>query len=88
MTKFCAKCGKPIEDDDWYAHIRRKYCPLCAADVRRQQEAERLRKLRKERREINARTRELCAEQQKELDILRQMVKAQKDRIRALEGDT
>lgn len=88
MTKYCAKCGKPIEDDDWYAHMSRKYCPLCAADSKRQKKAEYMRELRRKTREANRLTREMCAAQQKELDFLRRMVQEQKDRIRALEGDT
>ena len=87
MTKYCERCGKPIEDDDWYAHVRRKYCPMCAADVKRKQDADRMRELRRKTREKNALTRELCKAQQQELDFLRKMVQAQKDKIRALEGD-
>lgn len=88
MTKSCEKCGRTIQTDDWYAYIRRKYCPACAKAIHRQQNAERMRELRKKTREANALTRELCAAQQQELDILRQIVQNQKDRIRALEGET
>lgn len=88
MTKYCEKCGGVIQTEDYYSYIRRKYCPKCAADMKRKQNAEWARELRKKRREANALTRELCTAQQQELDILRRIVQNQKDRIRALEGST
>lgn len=88
MKKSCEMCGGVIQTDDWYSFIRRKYCPACAAAVQRRQKADYARELRRKTREANKLTRELCRSQQQELDMLRQIVQNQKDRIRTLEEET
>lgn len=61
-----------------------KYCPSCAADVHREQKANYAKELRRKTRERNDLTRQLCKEQQQELDTLRQLLAAQRDRNRLL----
>ncbi len=87
MTKQCTVCGAEISSDDWYSFIRTKYCPACKKEVRRMQEAERLRELRRKRREANALTRELCKSQQDEIALLRAELLRSRERIAALKGD-
>lgn len=87
MMKSCEKCGRTIQTDDYYSYISRKYCPLCAADMKRQKKAEWAKEMRRKKREEHALTRELCTSQQKEIDFLRQLVQAQKVRLRALGED-
>ena len=87
MRKSCEMCGGVIETDDWYAYIRRKYCPRCAKAVQRRQKSDYARELRRKTREANKLTRELCAAQQTELELLRLRVAEQKERIRALESE-
>ena len=60
-----------MEIADWYAYIRRKYCPACAAAVKRRQNAARMADLRKITRQQNAAVRELCTVQAAELAALR-----------------
>lgn len=84
MTKQCAVCGGNIQTDDWYAFIRKKYCDSCAKEMRRIKEAERLRELRRKRREENALTRELCKSQQEEIELLRAELIRQRERVAAL----
>lgn len=87
MTKLCAQCGAVINCDDWYAFIRTKYCKCCAKDVRRRQQAEWARELRRKTREQNALTRELCTTQQQEIERLRKLVIRQRERVRDLEEE-
>lgn len=87
MTKPCAQCGAAIETDDYFAFIRTKYCKRCAKDVRRRQQAEWARELRRKTREQNALTRELCAAQQQEIERLRKLVIRQRERVRELETE-
>ena len=87
MQKRCQQCGTIICIDDWYEFIRRKYCQRCAADVARRQRAEYAKALRKKTREQNALTRELCTNQQKEIELLRAVVLQQRERLRDLEQE-
>lgn len=84
MTKQCEVCGRTISSDDWYSFIRTKYCRACAENVRRLKEAERMRNLRKQRREANALARELCKSQQQEIELLRAELLRQRERVDAL----
>lgn len=80
-VKRCAQCSAIIAreaDTDYFAYIRLKYCPECAADVRRRQNAESMRRLRARRREAH----KLTAEQNELLRIENELLR---DRIRALE---
>lgn len=85
MTKRCTVCGGVIEVKDYYSFIRTKYCPACKKTMRRLQENARLQALREKRREANALTRELCASQQRELELLRAELIRQRERNAALE---
>lgn len=86
MTKRCEVCESIIETDDWYSFIRVKYCRSCAQEMRRLQNAERMRELRRKTREANALTRQLCKEQQREIDLLRAELIRQRERVARLEG--
>lgn len=86
MTKHCTRCGTLILTDDWYSFIRTKYCRRCAAEVRREQKAEWMREFRRKNREKNALARQLCVSQQEEIDRLRQLLAAQRERVRQLEN--
>ena len=85
MEKPCAVCGGVIRSDNWYSFIRMKYCPACKKMMRRIQERNRLQTLREKRREANALTRELCASQQREIELLRAELIRQRERNAALE---
>lgn len=87
MVKRCVQCGRVMQIDDWYSYIRRKYCPSCAADVKRRQNANRMCELRRVTREQNAAVRELCAAQQDELRRLREIVAEQRARLSELDKD-
>lgn len=67
----CVVCGKDISTDDYYASIRRKYCPKCYEDMHRMQKAEWARELRRKTREKNALTRQKCAELERQNEALR-----------------
>lgn len=86
MRKQCAQCGGVIDIDDWYKFIRTKYCRTCAADVKRRQNADRMRELRRKTREKNALTKELCRAQAEENERLRELLIIQRQRIRELEN--
>lgn len=54
--KKCCMCGVPISneyEDSWYKHIRIMYCPNCRKEVRRIQNADRVRKYRKEKQRMS-----------------------------------
>ncbi len=87
MVKKCVQCGREMDIPDWYSYISRKYCPSCAADVKRRQNANRMYELRKITREQNAAVRELCAAQQEELRRLREIVAEQRARLSELDKD-
>lgn len=87
MQKSCQRCGRHISTDDWYSFIATKYCKACAADVHREQKANYAKELRRKTRERNDLTRQLCKEQQQELETLRQLLAAQRDRNRVLTAE-
>lgn len=87
MQKSCQRCGRRISTDDWYSFISTKYCKACAADVHREQKANYAKELRRKTRERNDLTRQLCKEQQQELETLRQLLAAQRDRNRVLTAE-
>lgn len=87
MTKPCQICGTPIHSDDCYAFMRMKYCKRCAADAKRQKNAEYMRELRRKTREANALRRELCVTQQQEIEQLRAVVLRQREQLRELEKE-
>ncbi|MBP5411144.1 MAG: hypothetical protein J6Y26_04430, partial [Lachnospiraceae bacterium] len=70
-----------------YEYISRKYCPLCAADVHRRQKAAYMRELRRKTREKHEAVQELCTAQQRELDLLRDLIQQQRENIRNLEEE-
>lgn len=72
---------------DWYSYISRKYCPACAAAVKRRQNANRMHELRKITRQQNAEVRKLCAAQQAELDRLREIVAEQRTMLERFAKD-
>lgn len=88
-VKRCARCGKRLDLPDWYAAIRTKYCKPCAADAKREQTAQSLRRLRakaRERRKLERQRADLLAG---ENEILRQAVReleARLDRLKAERG--
>lgn len=85
MEKRCEMCGGVIQIEDWYSYIRTKYCPACKKLARRIKENNRMRELRRKRREANALARELCASQQREIELLRAELIRQRERNAALE---
>ncbi len=86
MYKRCVECGRGMEIADWYAYIRRKYCPACAAAVKRRQNAARMADLRKITRQQNAAVRELCTVQAAELAALRDLIQQQRAELDALKN--
>lgn len=87
MVIRCQECGGAIETEDYYELIRRKYCRRCAEEVRRRQNAERMRELRRTVREQHKAERTLCAAQREELDLLRDLIIQQREQIRSLKED-
>lgn len=85
MQKRCQECGGLIEIDDWYEYIRRKYCRRCAEAVHRRQKAAYMQELRRKTREQHKAVQELCTAQQRELDLLRDLIQRQREEIRELE---
>ena len=87
--KYCKRCGALIareETCDYFAYIRLKYCRPCAADVRRMQIAESMRKARaaaRERRQLEKEQQQLTC---KENDLLREIVQRQREQILMLES--
>lgn len=52
--KYCDRCCKKISDlntSDWYSHISIKYCEECAAIVKKEKTAARVKELRKRKKE-------------------------------------
>lgn len=86
MDKRCEMCGGVIRIDDWYSYISTKYCPACKKLARRIKENNRMRELRRKRREANALARELCASQQREIELLRAELTRQRERNHELES--
>lgn len=86
MDKRCEMCGGVIRIEDWYSYISTKYCPACKKLARRIKENNRMRELRRKRREANALARELCASQQREIELLRAELIRQRERNQELES--
>lgn len=87
-VKFCRQCGCEIareEECDFYRFIALKYCPGCAADVERRNNANRMYRLRKEAREHRELEKIQAAQTSKENQLLRQLVTEQAARLRELE---
>ena len=87
MQKRCQECGGVVEIDDWYEYIRRKYCRRCAEAVHRRQKAAYMQELRRKTREQHKAVQELCTAQQRELDLLRELIVPQRENIRELEEE-
>ena len=71
MQKQCAMCNKVLEIVDWYAFIRTKYCPACAAEMKRMQDRDRMREIRRLSRERKAQLETTCKRQREEIELLR-----------------
>lgn len=71
ILKTCERCGKVMRIDDYYAGIRRKYCPQCADDVARAQRADYMARMRAKARERRALEREQAKLLQDENELLR-----------------
>lgn len=72
--KYCERCGKLIGDaynTDFFAYIRMKYCSDCKVKVRREKNAERMKRLRRETREINNARKEQLELLREENEMLR-----------------
>lgn len=87
MADKCVICGADISTPDYYAQIRRKYCQHCAAEVKREQMRDVMKRFRKRQREINTLTRQKCAEQEQLISALRDEVLRLREEIRKLKGD-
>jgi hypothetical protein len=70
--------------EDWMSAIRTKYCPDCAADVKRRQIAGYMRDKRAAARERRQLERERCALLEQENELLRIAVRAKADEVREL----
>lgn len=71
MRKQCGICGKTLDIEDWYAFIRRKYCPACAAEMKRMQSRDRMRRVRQLAAEKRMMQDTLCKAQREEIERLR-----------------
>lgn len=72
--KKCECCGKLIGDayeTNYFAYIRMKYCSDCKIQVKREQDAQRMRDLRRKKREINKAKNEQLALLREENEMLR-----------------
>ncbi len=87
MRKRCEECGGVIETEDWYEYISRKYCRRCAEAVHRRQKAAYMAELRRKTKEQRKAVQELCTAQQRELDLLRDLIIQQRENIRKLEEE-
>lgn len=87
MRKRCVICGAYQEIEDYYSYIRTKYCKRCAAEMQRLQKAAYARELRRKTREANQITRELCAAQRTEIELLRAELAMKRAEIRQLQED-
>ena len=84
-VKRCDQCGTVIAHEqtcDYYAYIRLKYCPGCAADVHRRQKAEYMRRLRAQRREAHKLTEDQNQLLRTENELLRQRIRQLEDTLR------
>lgn len=86
MADRCVICGADISTPDYYAQIRKKYCKQCAADVKRGQMRDAMKRFRKRRREMNTLTRQKCAEQEQLIAALRDEILRLREETRKLKG--
>lgn len=71
MKKSCSMCGRVLNIEDWYAFIRTKYCDSCAKEMRRIQNANRMREFRRLAKEKARMHETLCKVQREEIERLR-----------------
>lgn len=93
--KYCERCRcviSVLEYADYYAHIRVKYCGPCAKIVEREQTAQRMRELRKRKKQQNKQRDiklDLLIEenelQKQENELLRKSIIALRERLELLE---
>lgn len=77
-VKYCKQCGKLIArelETDYYRYIRLLYCPECAADVHRRQNAAYMQRLRAQRREAHKLTADQNELLKRENELLRQAIR-------------
>lgn len=77
--KRCQRCGKIISDDrngnaDYFRHISVKWCDDCKLIVRRQQTAERMKKLRARNKLYNQKRDERLELLEEENELLRKNI--------------
>lgn len=75
--KKCERCHEVISDvncSDWFSHIRVKYCDTCREIVRREKEAERMRKYRAEKSAEKKRRLERAGLLEEENRLLREQI--------------
>ena len=82
--KKCERCGKFIGDayeTNYFAYIRMKYCSDCKIQVKREQDAQRMRDLRRKTREINKAKSEQLALLREENEMLRRRIIGMREQI-------
>ena len=82
--KKCERCGKLIGDayeTNYFAYIRMKYCSNCKIQVKREQDAQRMRDLRRKTREINKAKSEQLALLREENEMLRRRIIGMREQI-------
>lgn len=82
--KKCERCGKLIGDayeTNYFAYIRMKYCSDCKIQVKREQDAQRMRDLRRKTREINKAKGEQLALLREENEMLRRRIIGMREQI-------
>lgn len=75
--KYCERCGKLIGDayeTDYFAYIRMKYCSDCKAKVKGEQDAQRMKDLRRKTRELNKARKEQLELLREENEMLRRKI--------------
>lgn len=74
--KYCEVCGILIStpEDDYYKHIRIKYCTACAADVNREKDARRHREYRRRTKKTYKLTEEKNRLLSEEVELLKREV--------------
>lgn len=88
--KFCERCGAKIGDEfntDYFAYIRMKYCPECKEQVKREQTAERVKRLRRRTREINKAKSEQLELLKEENEILRRRIIMMREHLDNIPAD-
>lgn len=70
-VKVCARCGKVMRIENWFAALSTKYCDECRVIVKQEQTAECLRNKRKKERERRNLEREKMRLLEDENEILR-----------------